>query len=98
MRVVHIPSVTIAVALLVGVATSAIAQTGGSNLTSPIAPGVNVPAGGFGAIGPGNVSIAPGEASIGDTNVERIGPGGTLVAPGMLGNGSGMRSAVPRIR
>ena len=84
MRAPHIPFA--AVAIVLGLATSAIAQTTGP--TSPVAPGANVPSVGLGGIVPGGGAVAPG-AEMGGINVERIGPGGSLMAPGPVGSGSG---------
>ena len=87
-----------AVALLLGQATAALAQTTGMAppspmappmATAPIAPGADIPATGLGGIGPGGVAIAPGSAAIGDTDIARFGPGGTRLAPGPAGSVSG---------
>jgi len=68
-------------ALDLAVAGAAMAQTG---VTSPVAPGTDLPSGVFGGVGAGGVAIAPGAAAGG--NLERIGPGGSLIAPGPAGS------------
>ena len=70
-------------ALDLAVAGAAMAQT---TVTSPVAPGTDLPSGGFGGIGAGGVSVAPGAATGGTSNLERIGPGGSLIAPGPAGS------------
>jgi hypothetical protein len=82
MKAPHIPFVAAIVVLGLGLASAAIAQTAG--VTSPVAPGPDVPSIGLGGIGAGGVSIAPG-AEMNGANIERIGPGGGLVAPGPAG-------------
>ena len=92
------PIAYVAVALLLGKATAAGAQTTGiappapmlpPMATAPIAPGADIPATSLGGIGPGGVAIAPGSAAIGDTDIARFGPGGTRLAPGPAGSVSG---------
>jgi hypothetical protein len=88
MRPQPISLVTAVVALLLGFATAAIAQTAAPpspmtlGPTSPIAPSADVPAFGLGGIGAGNVPVAPGAAPTGE-NLELIGPGGGRIAPGL---------------
>jgi hypothetical protein len=93
MRPPHIPFVAAAIALDLGLASVAIAQTRGP--TSSVAPGPEAPPSGLGGIGPGRVPVAPGSATTGDTDIERIGPGGGLIAPGPDGSVSG--SPLPSI-
>ena len=64
------------------VAGAANAQTG---VTTPVAPGTDLPTGIFGGVGPGGVAVAPGGAVGGNSNLERIGPGGSVIAPGPAG-------------
>lgn len=99
MRSLHVSGVTVVIGLLLGVVTSAGAQTARTAPTSPIAPGAHAPPYSMGGIGPGNVPIAPGA---GISGTERIGPGGTLIAPGPAGSASGSppmsTPAMPRRR
>jgi hypothetical protein len=74
MKSPHIPFVAAVVTLSLGLAGVAIAQTRGP--TSSVAPGAEMPPFGLGGIGPGRVPVAPGSATTGDTDIERIGPGG----------------------
>jgi len=55
-------------------------------VTTPVAPGADLPTGIFGGIGPGGVAVAPGGAPGGNSNLERVGPGGSLIAPGPAGS------------
>jgi hypothetical protein len=77
--------------VFLGLASAAIAQTA-QTLTSPIAPGAAAPTFGLEEIGPSNVPIAPGAATRGDSEIERIGSGGGLIAPGPAGSVSGSSS------
>src|SRR5262245_13531511 len=70
-------------ALDLAVAGAAMAQT---TVTSPVAPGTDLPSGVFGGIGAGGVAVAPGAATGGNSNLERIGPGGSPIAPGPAGS------------
>lgn len=83
MRVPKIPLAAAVVGLGLGLASAAVAQTA---QTAPIAPGADVPPFGLGGIAPGGVAVAPGPASIGDTDIQRIGPGGGRLAPGPAGS------------
>jgi hypothetical protein len=86
MKSLHTRLLAIMGAMVLGAGT-ALAQTGAP--TSPIAPGPDIPTFGLGAVGPGNVPIAPGAASSGDLEIERIAPGGARLAPGPAGSVSG---------
>ena len=87
MRSPHVVIASVLATLLLGLASSAFAQT---PPTSQVAPGADLPAVGLGGIGPGNVPIAPGPAMSNDTGIERIGPGGGLIAPGPAGSVGGL--------
>jgi hypothetical protein len=81
MKTPHISFVASIGALLLSVASPAVAQS--------IAPGADIPTTGLEAIGPGGVPIAPGSAAIGDTFIGRVAPGGTRLAPGPAGSVGG---------
>jgi len=74
----------IAAVLLLCLSTAAMAQTTGSAIATPIAPGSEAPS--IGGISPGGVPVAPGAANLGTGGIERIGPGGVELAPGAAGS------------
>jgi hypothetical protein len=77
MRPPHIPFAAAVIALGLGLASVASAQTRGP--TNSVAPGPEAPPFGLGGIGPGGVPIPPGSAMSGDTDTSRIGPAAALL-------------------
>src|SRR3954471_3451678 len=92
MRRPHLPVITAAAAVFIGITTAAIAQTLPIN---PIAPGSGAlpPIGG---VSPGNVPIAPGASAPGG-EIELVGPGGVRLAPGGAGLGGGSLVSRPAV-
>jgi len=82
MRSRHAGSAILLATLCFGCAAAANAQGIQSAPTSPIAPGSSVPTTAFGAIGPANVPVAPGEPTSRSLSLERIGPGGRPTGAG----------------